>query len=418
VLRQDLSRRSLLKGGGAALAGLSALQVAGPARAFGDTGGQVIPWLDPPATNPVPGAVGKLLDWEALDSWLTPANNFFTINHYGFPTVDMTRWRLGVDGLVRRSLSLTLDDLKARPRREVTFTLECSGNTSAPFFIGGIGNARWSGTPLASVLERAGILRQGTEVVFWGVDKGLLTIRDNPGVLGPGTSGKVIDDGQGGLDLEITEQFARSMTVDEALDPGNLLCYEMNGVPLPAEHGFPLRLIAPGWYGVANVKWLTRIEVIDQRFAGRFMARDYVSIRERADADHGVWTFNNIKHDRLKSAPAKVTRSRGRYTVMGAAWGAPISDVEVQIDNGRWMPADLDDRRHGHGHGGSRDRDGFAWRFWWFDWGRPASGEHTIRSRAFDADGNMQPPPEDPVLTSRVTYWENNGQIARRIKLP
>ena len=103
---QEISRRSLLKGGGAALAGMSALHVAGPARAFGHTGGEVIHWLDPVPTNPVPDAVGKLLDWEALDSWLTPADNFFTINHYGFPTVDTTRPRLGVDGPVARPLSL------------------------------------------------------------------------------------------------------------------------------------------------------------------------------------------------------------------------------------------------------------------------------------------------------------------------
>ena len=142
----EFSRRSLLKGGGAAIAGLSALQVAGPAGAFnGDGGGEVIPWLDQPDPNPVPGDVGKLLDWEALESWLTPADNFFTINHYGFPTVDAGAWRLSVDGLVARPLSLSLSDLMARQRREVEFTLECSGNSSAPFFIGGIGNAALGG---------------------------------------------------------------------------------------------------------------------------------------------------------------------------------------------------------------------------------------------------------------------------------
>ena len=206
------------------------------------------------------------------------------------------------------------------------------------------------------------------------------------------------------------------MSLEEALDPDNLLCYEMNGGPLPAKHGKPLRLIAPGWYGVANVKWLTRIEVIDQRFAGRFMARDYVTIRKPAAGGESVWTFKTVKHDRLKSAPAKVTRRRGRYTIMGAAWGAPIAEVEVQIDNGRWLSAELDDRRSGHR--GGRDRSGFAWRFWTFDWDRPTAGEHTIRSRAFDADGTMQPAADDPYIASRVTYWENNGQIARRIRIP
>ncbi|HKO28314.1 MAG TPA: molybdopterin-dependent oxidoreductase [Solirubrobacteraceae bacterium] len=416
-MHQELSRRTLLKGGGAAIAGLSALRVAGPAHAFpGQAGEQVIPWLDPPPPNPVPGAVGKLLDWEALSSWLTPADNFFTINHYGFPTVDMVAWRLAVSGLVARPQSLSLTDLKARSRHEVTFTLECSGNHGFPWFIGGIGNARWGGTPLAPLLERAGVLEQGTEVVFWGADQGPVAIRDNGGVLRPGHTGQVQPDADGNLDLKITEHFARSMSLEEALAPENLLCYEMNGAPLPSEHGFPLRLIAPGWYGVANVKWLTRIEVMDQRYTGRFMARDYVSIREQARDGQTVWTFNNVKHDRLKSAPAKVTRRRGRYAIMGAAWGAPIAEVEVQIDDGPWRTAILDDQRSWKA--GRRDRSGLAWRFWTFDWGKPDAGEHSIRSRAFDVDGNIQPPPDDPFLAAKVTYWENNGQIARRVAIP
>src|ERR1051325_8630466 len=105
----------------------------------------------------------------------------------------------------------------------------------------------------------------------------------------------------------------------------------MNGEPLPREHGYPVRLIAPGWYGVANVKWLTRIEVTNQRWAGRFMARDYVTIREEQREGQTVWTFATVSHKRLKSAPAKVTRQNGRYAVLGAAWGAQIAAVEVQI---------------------------------------------------------------------------------------
>jgi DMSO/TMAO reductase YedYZ molybdopterin-dependent catalytic subunit len=418
VVNQELSRRSLLKGGGAAIAGLSALQVSGPAQAFpGEPGEQTLRWVDQPDPHPVPEVLKNLLVWEDLESWLTPANNFFVVSHYGNPALTEAGWSLSIGGLVARPQTYTLADLKARrPRREVTFTLECSGNTGLPFFIGGVGNARWVGTPLAPVLERAGIREQGTEVVFWGADSGPVTIRDNGGVLRGGRTGKVADDGAGGLDLTITEQFARSMSLEEALNGDNLLCWEMNGVPLPKEHGFPLRLIAPGWYGVANVKWLTRIEVMDQRYAGRFMARDYVTIREQLRDGQTVWTFNTVSHDRLKSAPAKVTRRRNRYTVMGAAWGAPIADVEVQIDDGPWMPAELDERRPWRG--GSRDRKGFAWRFWTFRWGKPAPGEHTVRSRAIDVDGNIQPAADDPYLASKVTYWESNGQIARRVAIP
>ena len=217
----------------------------------------------------------------------------------------------------------------------------------------------------------------------------------------------------GGLDLTITEQFARSMSLDDALNRDNLLCYEMNGEPLPLENGFPVRLIAPGWYGVANVKWLTRIEVMDHRYAGNFMARDYVSIREEQRDGQTVWTFATVRHDRLKSAPAKVTRRGSRYAIMGAAWGAPIAAVKVRIDNGPWAAAKLDDSPS---H--TKESRSHAWRFWTFDWGTPAPGEHRITSRAFDIDGNIQPAPDDPFLASRRTFWEANGQITRRVLIP
>jgi DMSO/TMAO reductase YedYZ molybdopterin-dependent catalytic subunit len=405
----DVSRRTLLKGGGAAVAGLTVLRVAGPAQAFPDHAGeQVIPWDDQPEPNPVPENVFNLLVWEELDSWLTPANKFFVVAHYPIPTIDAASWRLGITGLVAAPRSLSLAELKGRPRREVTFTLECSGNTGLPFFIGGVGNARWAGTPLAPILKRACVLDEATEVVFWGEDRGEVTIRDNSGVLRGGRTGKLKDGA-----LTITEQFARSMSLEDAMNPDNLLCYEMNGVPLPREHGFPVRLIAPGWYGVANVKWLTRIELIDHPFRGRFMARDYVTFREELRDGETVWTFTMVTHDRLKSAPAKVTRRGRRYAILGAAWGAPIARVEVQIDNGPWMAAKLDrqpSRRR-------RSRE-FAWTFWKLRWGTPAAGLHTVRSRAIDVDGNVQPTPEDPSIANKVTFWESNGQITRRVRIP
>lgn len=411
---QNFSRRRFLKDGGAAAAGLMALTVAGPPHAFGQNGDVVVPWLDQPAPNPVPEAVGNLLNWEALESRVTPANNFFYVSHYGIPKpLPEASWRVELGGLVARPRSLSLADLKARDRHEVEFTLECSGNngTGLAFFIGGIGNARWAGARLAPLLEQAAILDDASEVVFWGADSGQVSLQDNSGVVSGGRTGTTKPDGMGGLDLTYTEQFARSMSLQDALSRDNLLCYEMNGSPLPAEHGFPVRLIAPGWFGVANVKWLTRIEVTDRRFAGRFMARDYVSIREQQLQGQTVWTFATVGRYRLKSAPARVTRRNGRYSIMGAAWGAPISAVQVQVDEGPWMPASLDTMP------APRPRS-FAWRFWTIDWGTPAPGEHTIRSRAIDIDGNVQPLPDDAFLASRRTYWESNGQITRRVRTP
>ena len=402
---QDMTRRTLLKGGGAALAGMTVLRVAGPASAFpgsGDEDEEVVPWLDQPTTDPTPGPPPQLV-WEELDSWYTPNDEFFVVSHYDEPALSAVDWRLAISGLVARPQSLSLDDLKARARREVDFTMECSGNTGLPFFIGGIGNARWAGTRLAPVLQHARV--EGTEVVFWGADSGVVTIRDNGGVTKPPPEDPAADDG-----LTITEHFARSMSMDEAMNPDNLLCYEMNGEDLPTAHGFPVRLIAPGWYGVANVKWLTRIEVTDQRYAGRFMARDYVTIRK--DPDTEMWTFKTVSHDRLKSAPAKVTRRGDHYRVLGAAWGAPIQRVEVSISGGPWTEARLLQQP------GSRRSARVRLDVLGAELGHSRPWRLRIRSRAIDVDSNVQPTPDDPFLANKVTYWESNGQIERTVRIP
>ncbi len=381
------SRRMLAKQGVAALAGLSVLRLAGPAHAFPRTQDAVlIPWVDQPEPNPVPEVIVQQLDWERLDSWLTPPDQFFVIKHFNQPELSERDWRLEIDGLVAQPMALTLDDLKARARQEMTFTMECSGNSGLPFFTGGVGNATWAGTPLAPLLEEAGVLEPGIEVVFWGADAGEQTWRE----------------------MTITEQFARSMSLPDALNPDILLAYEMNGEPLPAPHGFPLRLIAPGWYGVANVKWLTRIEVLARRYQGHFMARDYVTIREEEHGGEIVWTFTAVSRDRLKSAPAKVTRQGDRYSIMGAAWGAPIARVEVRIDEEPWQPTLLTE-----GAGSE-----FTWTFWTVDWGTPSPGEHSVTSRAIADSGAVQPAPDDPTLAGKTTFWESNGQITRHVNIP
>ncbi len=386
----SLSRRSLLKDGGAALASLSVLRLAGPASAFPavQQDAVVIPWLDQPAANPVPDVIVQQLDWSTLDdnTWQTPTDKFFVIKHFNLPELKEADWKLEVSGLVDHPMSLTLADLKARARHEVMFTIECSGNTGLPFFDGGIGNAKWAGTPLASVLADAGVQPAGTEVVFWGADAG--------------------DETYG--DLKISEHFARSMSLADAQNPANLLTYEMNGEPLPPLHGFPLRLIAPGWYGIANVKWLTRIEVRDQRYAGNFMSRLYVTMREEERDGETVWTFSTVGRDRLKSAPAKVIQQGDTYSIMGAAWGGQIANVEVSIDGGAWQPAKL----------AADDGSPLTWTFWTYDWGTPTAGEHTVASRATAADGSVQPAPDDPYLAGKKTYWESNGQITRHVKIP
>jgi DMSO/TMAO reductase YedYZ molybdopterin-dependent catalytic subunit len=383
----DVRRREfLIQGGAAAAAGLALLGPPVPARAFpARPGEEVVPWADPPPPVAAPQVVPRQLDWERLDAWITPNDRFFVVAHYGVPEIDAGAYRLAVGGLVERPLGLTLDEIRARPRREVVCTVECSGNHGIPWFTGGIGTARWAGTPLAPLLREAGLRAGGTEVVFYGADSGDERIRD----------------------VTVRAPFARSMSVADATSPEVLLCWEMNGAPLPRGNGFPLRLVAPGWYGVASVKWLDRIEVRDRRYEGRFMGRDYVTVREEEVGGRRLAVETSVGRALLKSAPAKVTRLGDRYRVIGAAWGGPVARVEVRIDQGPWLPAEIDRAQEAE----------FAWRIWSVDWPAPSPGEHTVTSRAIDAAGRVQPAPDDPSIADKRTYWESNGQVTRRIRI-
>jgi DMSO/TMAO reductase YedYZ molybdopterin-dependent catalytic subunit len=382
--QETIARRTLLARGGSALAGLVLLDSAF-AKAFAvPPGGEVIPWLDQPPPVPPPAAdiIQNLQRWEDLGSFITPNDTFYSIAHYGRPAIDAQNWSLEIGGLVRRPRSFTLAELKARPRRDTIFTIECSGDRGLPFLFSAVSTARWAGTPLALILAEAEPLENGIEVVFVGSDMGEETVRD----------------------LTFPSNFARSMSLDDAMDPKNLLCWEMNGAPLPRANGFPLRLIAPGWYGIANVKWLERIELRATRFENRFMGRDYVTIREEQRNGQSFWAETLVGRWRINSAPGRVIRQGGYYRIAGAAWGAEIARVEVQIDGGSWVRAMVD-----------KSPGEFAWRFWFLDWRSPSPGEHTIASRAIDATGNIQPAMDDPEIVNKHTYWESNGQIARHI---
>lgn len=381
------SRRTLLTGG-AALAALASFQ-ARFARAFPSRSGEtVLRWLDQPPAFDDPCCDTQLV-WEDLDSWITPNDKFFFVSHFDKPVIDEADWKLEIDGLVTNPLTLTLADLKARPRQENFFTIECSGNHGFPNFTGAVGNAKWAGTSLASLLTEAGVKDDGIEVVFWGTDAGDIALKD------------------GIRDVKMHQNFARSMSLADAMSPDNFLSYEMNGEPLPQKHGFPLRLIAPGWYGIANVKWLKRIELRDRRFASLLMGRDYVTIREEDHNGETVWAETSVGRARLKSAPARVTQSDAGTRITGAAWGAPIDRVEVRIDDGDWMPASLDDS----------EKADFSWRMWYLDWASPKPGEHQVTSRAIAQSGQVQPAMDDPWIARKHTYWESNGQVTRRIAI-
>jgi len=386
---EDLRRRDVLMGGGA-FAGVTLLQGSALAQS-GPASDRLIPWIDqPPPVPHAAKAVKALTRGEDLDAWITPNDKFFCIGHYNVPAIDEKAWRLDVTGLVAKPLTFTLNELKALPREEVTSTVECAGNNGLPFLTSAIGNAQWAGASLAKILKSVQIKSGALEVVFFGADQGEEVLRkETP------------------LELKFTGNFARSMSIEDAMNPANLLCYEMNGSPLPVANGFPARLIAPGWFGIANVKWLRRIELRDTRFEGRFMGRDYVTVREERRDGETIVVENSVGRLLLKSAPSRVTQRDEHYRITGMAWGpARIAAIEVKIDSEPWRKAVLD----------GTDTSKFAWRLWHLDWA-PTPGEHTVTSRAIDKLGNTQPALDEASIANKKTYWESNGQITRHIRI-
>ena len=190
--------------------------------------------------------------------------------------------------MVSKPLTFTVTELRSLPRQEVTSTIECAGNNGLPFLTSAVGNARWAGASLAAILRSAQVKSGAFEVVFFGADQGEEVLRK-------GTP----------LELKFSGNFARSMSIEDAMNPADLVCYEMNGSALPIPNGFPARLITPGRFGVANVKWLRRIELRDTRFEGRFMGRDYVTVREERREGETLVVEKSVGRVLLKSAPSQ-----------------------------------------------------------------------------------------------------------------
>lgn len=304
---------------------------------------------------------------EALRWPVTPVGLHYLLIHYDVPVVDAEAWRLTVRG--ERALQLSLDDLRARPSVEHAVTMECAGNgrarldprpVSQPWLHEAVGTARWRGTPLRPLLEEAGVPDVTVEVLFTGLDRGV----------------------EGGEE----QAFQRSLPLDEALRDEVLLAYEMNGAPLPPQHGFPLRLVVPGWYGMTNVKWLERIELADTAFTG-YQNRQGYRLRQ-TEEDEGVPLDRMQPRSLLvpPGIPEFMTRDRtvpaGEVVLEGRAWSgfAPVASVEVSADAGAtWAPAELEPAG-----------EPWAWRGWTYRW-RAEPGEHVLGSRARDEAGNEQP---------------------------
>jgi DMSO/TMAO reductase YedYZ molybdopterin-dependent catalytic subunit len=334
----------------------------------------------------------KAFDLRKLTSLTTPAGEFFAFHQTKTIEADAARWRLRIGGLVTHPVELSLQDLlKRSDRREVAATIECSGNSGDPRIMNGlVSNSVWSGVSLAAVLNECSLRPEAREIVFLGMDS---------------EEDRKFEAGN----TNYLSPHGWSLFAQDALLRDNLLAFGMNGQPLPAEHGFPLRLVMPGWYGMAHIKWLTRIEVIDWHYEGRHMARSYQSLRAVKSPDGTLWLDSSISRNRLKSVIARVTRrplkERFEYRIAGAAWGGParIDRIEIQIDGGAWARASIDQQ--------SGDA---AWVLWSAPWREPVAGEHTLVSRAINIRGDVQPT-HDEMREKLVSNREDNAQWPRRI---
>ena len=387
-----LTRRDWLKAGpisaGLALAWLSHPQFVFPGEGEDE---EHVPFLNVPRARP--GA----LDWETLDGWITPSDQVFAVSHYGEADVDPVTYRLEIAGLVDKPRTLTLEEIRALPKADQLMTLECSGNGASPGFMGAVYNSKWTGTLLAPLLEEAGDKPEAIEVVFIGHDHKEETLRK-------GTPRETTFD----------VPFGRSMSLEAALGMNLLLAYERNGEPISKANGAPLRLIVPGWYGIANVKWLRRIELRSTRYMGRFMARDYVTVRGERRNGEVEFVETSVNRMNLKSIVARVTRGAAvdgqiPCKAYGAVWsdGTEIAKVEVKVDDGEWRPAKIDEEPKAQ----------FCWRFFSIDLGKLPPGKHTVVSRGVDANGRVQPSAEDDEIALKRTYWEAYQQWPREIDL-
>jgi DMSO/TMAO reductase YedYZ molybdopterin-dependent catalytic subunit len=316
------------------------------------------------------GVRNHSLPLEALQYPITPIGLHYLLIHFDIPRVDPSQWELLIGGHVRQPLALTLDDIKRRPAVTRAVTLECAGNgranlsprpISQPWLFEAVGNAEWTGTPLRSLLEAVGPLDGAVDVVFTGIDRGV----------------------QGGVE----QQYERSLSMAEADREEVFLAYAINGQPLPPQHGFPLRLVVPGWYGMTHVKWLRSITVVTQPFRGY----------QQEPAYHVTSTWDELGEPVTRMLPRSLMvppgiphflpRTRqlrlGTCILEGRAWSGRgrIVRVEVSTDGGgSWADAELG------GDGGD-----FGWQSWRYAWGADRAGEYELSCRATDATGNVQP---------------------------
>jgi DMSO/TMAO reductase YedYZ molybdopterin-dependent catalytic subunit len=353
-----------------------------------------VPFTDYPA-NFTAGGTGsprRTLDIRTIDGFSVPKDKFFVLQHFNQPQIDPDTYRLKLSGMVNKPVELSLADLRKMRSVETVAGYECSGNSPRSFqSLASCG--RFSGVPLRDVLKHAGVGAKAREVVFLGTDRG---------------EGDVVFRQQ---TFKLNQQFGRSITLENALKPEPLLAWALNGEALTVPQGAPLRLIMPGWYGVANVKWLAELHLQEDRYLGNYQARWYRSVvgvgGTGEDADLGTqWMETEVTRMHLKSTIARVRKRGDTYQILGFVLndGTPLRSVEVKIDEGPWQNATLDP-------GNSK----YSWKLFTYSWQGATPGPHTLVSRVTDGEGNVQPTADE--LKRKKTFLEDNSQFPRKITI-
>jgi DMSO/TMAO reductase YedYZ molybdopterin-dependent catalytic subunit len=387
-MANETTRRDMLKATTLAAASLGLLGLpdwALPVLAQGET---VVPFADWPENfnaNPAPDR--RLFDTRTITSPFTSKDQFFTTQHYGHPVVDPAAYRLKVSGLVNTPASLSLDDLRKMGNAEMICGFECSGNRRP--LQGLISNGRWTGVPLKTVLEKAGLKANAREIVFFGADKGPEEVEFRA------------------QKFAVEQNYGRSMPRDKALGTEAFVAYALNGEPLTLHQGAPLRLVVPGWYGAPNVKWLSEIVAQEDQYLGKFQARWYRTLKGEMINGEMKWVESAITHLQLKSFVARVTKAGNQHKVLAVVLndGTPIKSVEVKVDDGPWQAATADPSTTAK----------YGWKFYNYTWTGATAGEHTIVSRVTDANGMVQPTEKE--LENKKTFLEDNSQHPRKVTI-
>ena len=380
------TRRDILKGG-LAVAGLSMIpDWVLPVLAQGET---LVPFTDLPEKIVLePTADRRIIDIRTIDGPLTPASKFATTQHYGHPEIDPAAFRLKISGLVDKPKSLSLDELRRMRSVELVAGFECSGNRRP--LQGLCSNGRWTGVPLKTVLDQAGVKAQAREFVFFGADHGEEEVEFRT------------------QKYKVDQQFGRSLPREMALSSEPVLVYALNGEPLTRHQGSPLRLLVPGWYGVANVKWLSQIHAQEEDYLGKYQARWYRTLKGEMIDGEMKWKESAISKMRIKSVIARITSNGSQFTAHGFVLhdGSPLKGVEVQVDEGAWQPATFDK---------TTSAQKYSWKLFSYSWSGTAPGDHTIVSRVTDAKGNVQPTLKE--LENKKSFLEDNSQFPRKFKI-